>query len=146
VNGNPDLWTPARYVHAPAKCFFCGGHIPKSAPGSRVGDRGTKAFYNSALKRFECMECRMAATDADIASQRPRAPRAETCASCGYSRLDTDSHAAAPLFALRHCCGCDLAPGHGLHRTCPRCGHLEHLVYELQPTIPETIATRSEAA
>lgn len=139
---NPELWTPARYVHSDQRCAFCGAHIPRSKPGTRVGDRGSKAFYNAALQRFECIDCRAEATRADIAGQQRRMPRTEACVACGYERLDSDSHQSAPLFRLQHCSGCELAAGQGLHRKCPRCGHLEHHVYELQPMAP----TRQEAA
>lgn len=143
---NPVLWTPARYVHSDQRCAFCGAHIPRSKPGSRVGDRGSKAFYNAALQRFECLDCRAEATRADLTAQQRQAPRTESCEACGYARLDSDSHEDAPLFALYHCSGCELAPGHGIHRTCPRCSHIEHRVYELQSIVPGTTAPRSEAA
>lgn len=123
---NPALWTPARYIAFAQRCWFCGAFIPRDKPGRRVGDRGSKAFYNPVLQLWECPDCRAEATRAELAGLEPRAPRTEVCESCGYARLDTDSPASAPIFGLLPCAGCERGAGRGLHRTCPRCRHLEH--------------------
>lgn len=123
------LWTPARYVATPQWCHFCGAFIPRSAPGPRVGDRGTKAYYNSSLRLFECIECRAEATRADLAlieiHERSR-PATESCVACGYERSERDLSSELPIFRLIPCPGCQLGEGSGLHRVCPRCRHVEH--------------------
>ena len=126
---DPDQhWTPARYIHAPARCWFCGAHIPRSKPGMRTGERGTKAFYNSILRCFECNDCRIEATRAYLAGQEPRTPALEACEACSYQRRDHQLPDEAPIFRLTPCGGCELNAVAGMHRTCPRCGHLEHRV------------------
>lgn len=49
------------------KCNFCGGLIPKGAPGATTGTRGTKAYYHPELDRWECKECRGAGSRAEEA-------------------------------------------------------------------------------
>jgi hypothetical protein len=60
-------WIPARFVHAPQVCDFCGLTIPVGSPGSRTGERGTRAYFNSLLKVWECMDCRQEALRAHAA-------------------------------------------------------------------------------
>mgnify|MGYP001597997964 CR=1 FL=1 len=121
-----ELWTPARYISMSQICWFCHAHIPRDRPGARVGDRGTKAFFNSARRLWECTPCRVEATRAFLVCQQPHAPVVEICEACRYQRLDTDSPTERPIFRLVPCAGCELGAGRGLHRTCPRCTHVEH--------------------
>jgi hypothetical protein len=134
---DPRRWTPARYVHAHQRCWFCGAHIPRATPGRTTGTRGTKAFFNTAFRLWECCDCRAEATRADLARLEPRVPAVEACEGCGYRRLDSDSAIDLPLFALRPCAGCELSPARGMHRICPRCAHVEHRSYGLAPTSKE---------
>lgn len=61
------FWTPARYVHAPQVCSFCGCTIPAGAPGTTTGTRGTRAYFNGLLKVWECMGCHQEALRAQSA-------------------------------------------------------------------------------
>jgi hypothetical protein len=123
---DPRLWTPVRTVSYHQACHFCGAGIPKDRPGATTGTRGTKAFYNRGLNLWECMACRVEATRAELARQEAREPVVEACEACRYERLDTHRANAAPLFGLKPCDGCELGADRGLHRTCPRCQHVEH--------------------
>lgn len=60
-------WTPIRYVHQDVDCSFCGFTIHRTSPGSRTGERGTKAYFNRQLREFECIGCRQDALRADRA-------------------------------------------------------------------------------
>jgi len=125
-HGDLELWTPARYVAMHQRCSFCGAPIMRDKPGARVGDRGTKAFFNSARKLWECTPCRMEATRAEMARMDPHEARVEACESCRYERLDSQPPNAAPIFGLIPCTGCELGADAGLHRICPKCRHVEH--------------------
>ena len=59
---NPEPhWIPIRYVHQDVDCSFCGFLILRASPGSRTGERGTKAYFNQLLREFECIGCRQEA-------------------------------------------------------------------------------------
>lgn len=54
-------WTPVRYVQFEQRCSFCRGRVPKGSPGTRTGERGTKAYFRKLADgrgEWECMECR----------------------------------------------------------------------------------------
>ena len=131
--GDPRLWTPARYIAHDTRCHLCGADIARTKPGATTGTRGTKAFFNATLGLFECMDCRLEGTRAELAGHELRSPREERCLACAYSRLSSDWAAEHPLFGLTPCAGCELGAGRGLHRCCPRCGHVEHRPHHLQP-------------
>jgi hypothetical protein len=124
--GDPTLWTPVRTISYAQVCHFCRAPIARDRPGAKTGTRGTKAFFNRALNLWECMPCREEATRAELARALPRGPALEACEACRYERLDIHRPAAAPLFGLDLCDGCELGIGRGLHRICPRCHHVEH--------------------
>jgi len=65
----PEKFIPIRYVRAPCICWFCGVDIPRARPGSRTGERGTKAWWWREQNVWECLACRSAAVDASIASE-----------------------------------------------------------------------------
>ena len=129
---DPRLWMPVRTVSYAQACHFCGAGIPRDRPGAKTGTRGTKAFYNRALNLWECMACREEATRAELARHELREPLVEACEACRYERLETHRANAAPLFALMPCAGCALGADRGLHRTCPRCGHIEHRSHSMK--------------
>jgi hypothetical protein len=123
---DPALWTPVRTISYAQRCHFCRAGIARDRPGSRTGERGTKAFFNRALNLWECIACREEATRAELARQAPRESVIEACEACRYERLDIHLPDSAPLFALMPCDGCELGADRGLHRICPRCRHVEH--------------------
>lgn len=60
---HPDeQWTPVRYVREPQRCDFCWQTIRAGSPGTRTGERGTKAYYNATRRVWECLECRTEGT------------------------------------------------------------------------------------
>lgn len=63
-------WIPVRYVAHDQQCQFCGERIPKGSPGSRVGERGTRAWWDKAHDVWECIPCREEATRAELARDR----------------------------------------------------------------------------
>jgi len=132
--GDPRLWTPARYIMRDQRCHFCGADIPRTHPGATTGNRGTKAFVNIALGLFECMPCRLDATDAEMA---PRVTSVERCEACQYERLSSHWPSDRPLFGLKPCDGCELGAGRGFDRHCPRCHHVEHRAHARPPVMEE---------
>lgn len=50
-------WLPTRFVHNPQKCQECGRTVPRSAPGSKSGTRGTKAYFEKGVGLWLCLEC-----------------------------------------------------------------------------------------
>lgn len=65
---DPELrWTPVRYVEKSQTCTFCGFEILKASPGNTIGTRGTKAYFNSLTREWECIPCRNEAVRAQIA-------------------------------------------------------------------------------
>lgn len=66
-------WTPVRYVQFEQRCAFCRGRIPKGSPGTRTGERGTKAYFRKlpdGRGEWECMECREEGARADRAREK----------------------------------------------------------------------------
>jgi hypothetical protein len=51
-------WIPLRTVQRELRCAFCRGRIPKGRPGTRTGERGTKAWLEKETGRIECLGCR----------------------------------------------------------------------------------------
>ena len=78
VRDPEPYWTPARFVHEPQTCSFCGYMIPRASPGSTTGTRGTKAYFNSLTKVWECIGCRQEALRAQgaLLNSLPAASRA----------------------------------------------------------------------
>lgn len=58
------MWRPVRFVREDVECSFCGYVIRKGSPGDRVGERGTKAWWNPHLREVECLGCRSEAVRA----------------------------------------------------------------------------------
>lgn len=124
---DPTYWMPVRFVSHEQECDLCWAIIPKASPGRSTGTRGTKAWYNAAFGIWECIKCRQLVTPELVADRHTPIPREiESCQACDYRRLSTDVYGLAPFFALAICPGCALGDGRGFHRTCPRCGHVEH--------------------
>jgi hypothetical protein len=65
-------WVPARHVQQAQKCATCRVVIPKGAPGTSTGSRGTKAWYNRLSREWECIACRSEGMRADDARQAMR--------------------------------------------------------------------------
>lgn len=61
VRDPEPYWMPVRYVNEPQVCSFCGYTIQRASPGSTTGSRGTKAYFNSLTKVWECIGCRQEA-------------------------------------------------------------------------------------
>jgi hypothetical protein len=125
----PDAgyWMPVRFVSKQQVCDFCWGFIPPQKPGTSTGSRGTKAYYCPGLGIWECIPCRQLVTPELEDARRAPIPRlVEACVRCDYRRPSTDILGLSPFFPLAICTGCELGEGRGFHRTCPRCGHLEH--------------------
>jgi len=69
-------WIAVRYIQASQRCVFCGAFIPKGKPGSRTGERGTKAWFRKTdgwSGEWECLACRTEGTRADLAREQERA-------------------------------------------------------------------------
>ena len=127
---DPDYWMPVRFVRLQQVCNFCQAFIPRASPGRSTGTRGTKAYYCPALGVWECIPCRQLVTPELEAARRAPIPRVlEACVACDYRRWSNDIHGLAPHFDLAICTGCTLGAGRGFHRTCPRCGHVDHLAH-----------------
>lgn len=62
-----DNWTPVRFVPGEVPCSFCLRKIPRGAPGSSKGTRGTKAYWCNSRKVWECIECRAEGVRAELA-------------------------------------------------------------------------------
>lgn len=60
-------WVPVRYIHREQRCVFCQNRIPRGAPGSSKGTRGTKAWRNSLTGDWECIPCRTEGFKVDAA-------------------------------------------------------------------------------
>lgn len=70
------FWMPVRFVPDGVTCDFCRFVIPRSFPGRRTGERGTKAYFNSLMRVYECIGCRQdelraqsARLDAELAAR-----------------------------------------------------------------------------
>ena len=63
-------WTPARYIREVQECSFCGFTIPPAKPGASSGTRGTKAYFNTLTKEWECVPCRREAVEAQLAGAK----------------------------------------------------------------------------
>jgi hypothetical protein len=64
-------WRPVRWVSRPQVCeSWCWEVIPAGKPGARVGERGTKAYYNPVIRMWRCLRCQEEATRADEARAR----------------------------------------------------------------------------
>ncbi|HXU04967.1 MAG TPA: hypothetical protein VN903_28600 [Polyangia bacterium] len=61
-----ETWVPIRYVQADTFCWFCGAEIPRAKPGTRTGERGTKAWLCRERGVCECMPCRSRAKEAGL--------------------------------------------------------------------------------
>lgn len=64
-------WIPVRYVRVEVRCAFCGGRIPPGKPGTRTGERGTRAWWNKLTSQYECLGCRTDAFRAEDARSLP---------------------------------------------------------------------------
>lgn len=59
-------WVPAQGDRTPRtrdrviRCEFCFERIPNARPGARVGDRGTRAFFDVRLQLYHCLRCQAA--------------------------------------------------------------------------------------
>lgn len=62
-------WQPIRFVQTGVPCSFCGYAIAKGKPGTRTGERGTKAYFNRLTREFECIGCREEAGRANLARE-----------------------------------------------------------------------------
>jgi hypothetical protein len=62
-----EVWIPIRFVREEVRCWFCHARIPKASPGSTTGTRGTKAWWDKATNRWECLPCHDEGTRAQIA-------------------------------------------------------------------------------
>lgn len=60
-------WIPIRYVRKSETCSFCNLTIPAGSPGPRVGERGTKAWWDQANHQWECLACHDEGTRAELA-------------------------------------------------------------------------------
>lgn len=125
-----EQWTPVRTLHADAPCFFCGRLILRGSPGRTMGTRGTRCWWNAARREYECLDCRSEAMRAEETRHtHPLVPVMERCLACFYGRMSDDRGFVRKPFRLLACGGCELGPGRGIHRICPRCGHVEHRAY-----------------
>lgn len=52
-----ENWTPVRFVRQSHVCHLCWNTIVPGSPGKRVGERGTKAYYEPNLNLWECLQC-----------------------------------------------------------------------------------------
>lgn len=81
-----DNWTPVRFVPGEVPCSFCLRKIPRGAPGSSKGTRGTKAYWCSDRKVWECVACRAEGVRAEIVQdEQDRIFRGARPARCGES-------------------------------------------------------------
>lgn len=62
-------WIAVRYVEKAVDCSFCGYTIPRGKPGTRTGERGTKAYFNKVTREWECLGCRNEAVRAALARE-----------------------------------------------------------------------------
>lgn len=64
-----EQWTPVRYMAHDAACDFCRFTIFKGSPGRSAGTRGTRCWWNSYRRVYECLGCRTEAMRADTARE-----------------------------------------------------------------------------
>ena len=61
-----ETWLPMRTVPSAVLCSFCWGIIERTKPGTRIGERGTKAWWCRERGLWECTGCRSAAIEAGL--------------------------------------------------------------------------------
>lgn len=63
------MMQPVRFIRFPQTCRFCWRDIPPGRPGTRTGERGTKAYFDPTTREWECIPCHDELTRANLARE-----------------------------------------------------------------------------